>query len=625
MAAPPSPDLMQRALVGEAAIAANPKIAATDAYANAIITRVNETNWKQAAEMGKRPVTEPKNVNERIEEIGINRNPTTLKKDRQGAEKVRHDKATKASKESYKLLMNGYDKLTPIEKTAIEDKVISAAQKDPRLAIELFGSGSSDSIRREWARGKLKDPRYANELASVLEGIGDPSKALGNEVSMDEEKVEDAKLEMDNKKLDLDDIQRQIDFVDTQVKLFDRTGAPAAWGAKAKELKQLIDERPLNEGQLKLKQASLVTAKQDVADAEHERMMAFNVRDTTANPTARQDAINAAMAKLGPARTSEMTLTNEVSTLQEKINKIKELEDEESQAHANKTPLEAQKREKQLAFDKTKKDWERRQKGFEDAKALRESHEQDLVDSLEGAIGKAATAVTDQDAEALLTSLNAENEARKGEAATADEQAMWDGLNERWLGPVQYRGLFRKKPYRPLNRATIDTDYGALMTQGPQESMINLLVSRGYTRADAEGLLTNKAEGSLYNKMEPEVVKRLLANRMLSGGISQEEVRTIVFSKWGRGMIEESIKLRAEVFENDEKLKAVGALGGPGFWDRLATEAGRSPWWLMLLLGAIGTFATPLGPLGVAAGGGAALGGMSRRAASPRFATDLAA
>ena len=100
------------------------------------------------------------------------------------------------------------------------------------------------------------------------------------------------------------------------------------------------------------------------------------------------------------------------------------------------------------------------------------------------------------------------------------------------------------------------------------------------------------SDQAFVDKFQPEVVKQVLARKILTGGLKNEDIHIITNTKWGEGMIGAALKQNKEFREAVEGVMGESALNAaPGFWSRFGEQATKNPGWFLLFLTGIGILA----------------------------------
>lgn len=577
-------------------------------FAATLAQKQKEAGWEPTLKLSKEPRIEGNKIAGKTEQIGIKRDPATGAKDRSPAEQLRYEDAQREANLVTKYLEKGYDDpgLTGVEKGKLIKKVLAEAKLRPEVRDQIQAMNGTQ--RREWAERYLRNPQLMAHARTLLEGVAN-SDPIADAVTPAQNQHVEAELKHKDAK---DDVDRRLDPVDNQLKDYDSTlvgGVPL--GKYAQEIVTITSELSTIQTKLKAGQKALTEAQDKLQDLREERELT-RVHGVAA-AAGRRD-----VATLDPlindAKKAEGKAQSEVDKHQVRLDRLDYLKKEQTRLETEKKELEKEKRDKNSELRKAEAELQKRKQEWEDAKALRESQEQDVVSGFKNIVGEATNELLNEQVTALEEHYNTELENLKEQTPDLNEKAMYDALQNRWLGPARTRGGFLRprERYRPINRGQVSTDMGTLMNQGPDVVMRQLLESQTnpatgnlYTAAEAEVVVRDKA---YREKMEPEVVKQLLGRRILTGGLSQEDIHLIVNARWGQGMIDGAITKNKEFRKAVEGVLGEGALSRQGFFERFGQVLRTQPWLLMLLLG--GTAAVALGPLGLlgAAAAPAAIG-----------------
>lgn len=199
----------------------------------------------------------------------------------------------------------------------------------------------------------------------------------------------------------------------------------------------------------------------------------------------------------------------------------------------------------------------------------------------------------DKEIETVDTALQTEIEKLKAAAVNETEKEMYGHMQSRWLGEerVRYKGFLwsKEEKYRPVDKDKVDDDFNKLRGEGPDAYMkrmvFNMLKSRqppltlDTTQLD-QWMVDNK---DLVDKMQPVAVEQLLSRKILTGGLTPEDVHIIVNSNWGGGVIDGAIAKNKQFREAVEKIAKEGGLSRHSYLERVGQVLNKSPW---LLLGA---------------------------------------
>lgn len=588
MPEPTAAEVIPKAIVRES-IPATPAAGSAEAVARSISKKVDEGAWKAGLEELKKERIKPSAIGEKAEQIGINRDPATGKKDRTPEEEDRFTKFQQNAELAKKFLDQGFDKLTPVEKTTLLGGVLTEARAQGALAAEL--NKMSPAQQRAFAERILRDPQYAAKVQESLTGLLDPDQKLSNDIVGAQDKFDEKELEKQEKQEEIDDVDRRLTPINERIKAFERPAGGVPPGAKAKEMDDLRAEIPRLRAALPTLQRNEKVAQSKVDDLTEE-FRASQMRGWTGRPT------SDIFTELGGAKTELRTAQEDHAKTAGEIQKLKDLEIEEQTLEEQKQSLDREKRERRVEFDKIDLEFKKRQRILEDAKSVRTSQEEDLVDGVANIYSEAARNLFDEQMRAADTALQEELVALKAKTQDQNEQAMLNELQERWLGPEKTRrvgiiGARKEVKYRPIDKTQVEADFSVLMGGGPKEVMKNMLRTQinpatgaNYTPAEADALVSNK---EYTDKMQPDVVKQLLARKLMTGPLQPEDVHGIVNADWGQGMITAAVEKNNEFKKAVEEALGTGALNSPNFFERFGNEVQKTPilLWLLALVGGV--------------------------------------
>lgn len=589
----PTPDqAIPRAIVRER-IPAVPAAGSPAELARRINEQNDQGNWRGAFERSKMPQVERGKIEQVREQIKGEFDPATGNRVRNAEQQARYNRLGIAQALDIKYLEQGYDGLTPAEQGDLINKILAEANLKPAIRNELLGLPLAR--QQEFARRLLKDPKMAAKAREFLTQI--TSRELADAVTPAQEQLTRATSERDNKQADLDDVTRRITAIDRQLTEFARPAVGVgAIGSKAREIDRIKNN-------LTTIQTGLATYRAQISGYESKLGQLGQERGATLRAIANGHpvggvgqprdlpAIDGEVAtETGNLRTAE----TERDKRQADIEKLPSLEQEQQQLEQRKQEIERERREKQSALDQATIEFNKRRMELQDARGLRASHEEDLVQGFENVFAQATNDMIMDQVDAAAQKFDSEIERLKQETVDQQEKAMYDAIEERWLGPEQIRrrgliGFRTEERYRPIDRSRVNADFATLMTQGPERLMRDLLTGRinpatsaNYTVAEIDALIANR---DFVNKIQPEAVKQLLGRRILTGGLNQYDIHHVVNSQWGQGLIAQALAKNTEFRQAVEGVMGAGALSRHGFVERLGQEIRRHPWWLALLLG----------------------------------------
>lgn len=550
--------------------------------------KVDEGNFREGLELAKRGPAEKRNIAQKAEQIGIERDPVTGAKNRTPEEAVRFNEYNNAVNLTNKFLEKGYDGMSGLEQTNLQKAVLEKLRLNPTLADEmrLLGPAKQKALAERY----LKDPNFSGKVKDILDQALDPENKMIDEKTINDtaDNVKEKEYERDDKQLEIDDVNRRITAVDRQLDDFARPGAGAAMGAKATEMETLRANLPTVKAELGTFQTQLEDTQFRLGQLQQERQATLRP-GTTGRSLADIDA------EIDSERIKLKNVQGEVQKREVDIQRLPNLEEEEKNLEEKKKNLSSEQRERKTEMNRIELELQKRQRLLAEAKSVRESQEQDLVDGMKNIFSEATGQIVDAQVQTALGEYTTELENLKQQTADQNEKAMYDALREKWLGAERrskgFLRLGREKVYRPIDRTKVNEDFSLFIKEdgGPDAVMKQLLKTRtnsatgtNYTDTEADAILANK---DYTAKMQPEVVKQLLARRMLVGKMNPDDVHIIVNAPWGKDMINQAIESN-EMFR-DEVAKVMGAdaLEKHGFTEKFAQEFKKHPLWLALLLG----------------------------------------
>jgi len=590
MPEPTAAEVLPKAIVREG-LPATPAARTPEAVAVTIIEKADQGVWRQGLELARRPPLEDEKIANRVEQIGIERDPNTGIKTRNIQEFARYNEAKEAANLVKKFLEKGFDGMTNAEKTELRKAVWAEAGLRPSLAAELARMTPAERIA--FAERALNNPELAGFARQIFEEILDPSKVLADAVTPAQEALEITEFERDGKKGEFDEVKHRWDRNNTQLAEFeDQSATGGTKGARLIELEKLTADESTLKAELQTRQQRLRTAKDRVDDLTSELQTTTATMMTRGGILSGQRPPTEIQADITQAKKDIRNLEDEINEREAKLARKIQLEQEKQQVEQRKTELDREKREKELELKKAESEVNKRKKELADAKALRESQEKDLVAGFKGVVSEAINEQLNAEVQRLTEALNEEVGSLKEKAKESNEKVMYEALQEEFVKTeTRRRGIFGKKEKaRVVDKTKVNNYFDKIMTQGPEAAMRDLIMSRTnpetgnpFTGTEADAILANK---EYVEKMQPEVVKQLIGRKILIGGMTNNDIDIIVRSQWGRGMIEQAMAINEEYRKAVEMVTGVGGTQSHGFWEKFRQQAKKHPWWWLLLLGA---------------------------------------
>lgn len=600
---------------------------------SAVTTKVDQGRWREGGALLRVGADTGQKIARQNEEIGITY--VDGKKTRNHQERARFQEANKWAARNEKFLRVGYDGMDPTpggEQDLLRADVLTAAGSFPVFRDRLATMNPAE--QKAFAERILREGGVSVEGKKIFDTLLDPERRLISDGEIFEkqgeaEKVKNAK---ESKDKEVKDIKDQVTAVEQQLRRFERDDTGIPTGTDAIELDRLRGLRATH-------QAELTTLKRDLGTKQTNF---DNLTDEyngarSAGWTGRAAAD--VLAERNTARTELDTLKTNISNREADLEKLRILEQDEQKLREQKTTLGKEQIDRELEAGQLDIELKQKQRELDDKRRVRETEEKDLVNGYKNLIREAAGEALQGELTKLSEAANEELEKRKQGTTDANERALLDAAGEYYLDEPRWRGVFRRTQYRPINEQRVRDNWDTVISQGEpgvEEVMVTLFQSQidpetghSYTAAKARDLLRDKGEESLYQKIKPDVLKKLIANRANTRGLSQEDVWAVTTSAWGQGMITEGLNLRKEARAEIARVMGEGALSGPGFFERFRNEVRRNPWLLLLALGVIpvALVGAPLAAVGAAAAAGPAAeaGYGAYRAANNPIQPDLAA
>lgn len=570
--------------------------------------RLEEGAWREANQIIKEPPIEQKKISERLEQFGTTRNATTGVKELTAQEQARRDRAETAANLAKKFIEDGYDNMTDTEQDSFRDVFLDEAKLRPFLEQEM--QGMNDAQKKAFAERYLKDPRFTKELREVFNRLLDPERRF-TDISTFQEEKEKADLDIEDAKAEREDHKRLWELNDSRLKEYEvrpsaARGRPPEKGARLQRLEGLEEEVRISRNDLDVARRDLSGIQSDANRLRNElNLLQRQAQSGLQVPGGRtQDVVRRELEALS-AR--EISARERVSQLDGEV-AVKEGERDSLNAERDsllesRKELDAERRRLERKYKDAERAVIKRQWELQDATAIRTGEEEDLVNGFENVFSDAGNNILNTEVEKANEAFTAELESLKQQTTDQNKKALYDALSEEFLGPTRYRkrgllGFRRTEAYRPISKAKTNAIHDGLMRGGPEGTTRDLLKTRinpatnaNYTDSEIDTILADK---NFVNEMQPEVVKQVLARKILVSGLAKEDVHIIVNSQWGKGMITKAIET------NDEFRKAVEDLTGTpdimgtkalesqGFWGRFGSEMGRKRLLWLLLLGVVG-------------------------------------
>lgn len=550
-----------------------------------VVDKAKEGEWRKALEetQRKKPI-EQKNIDRKLDEIGVARDATTGKKDRTPEEEARFNRVKNTASLAKEIIEKGYDRVGSIGQGKLRTITEDAIKSNPLSASE-FSSLTVTQQKTEIER-RLRDPKFLADLSEEVNAQLNPEKKLIEEQKIvdREEDVKDKEFKKTEAQDAVTALNNQIKALDQELKAFERSPAGSAIGSNAIELDGIRSNINTIKAEMDTYKVTLDDVKVNLQDLITEKQMTLRYGSTQG----RRDAATID-GEIASKRTEMKNAQREVDTREGKIRRITELETQEASLKAKKEEIEASKKTKDLDLKKADLELSKAQRRLDDLKREREYEEEDLASNMENVFSRTADKYIRDEIQAMKTPVDAELEDAKKKTSNADEQALYGALRKRWEKTVKN---WRGKEKIMINKEQTEEDFADLMETGSPDNIMrkmlkiqaNVSTGANYTHGEIDVLLADKADSGFYKKMAPEVILQILRRKILARGITKEDVFNIQNSQWGEGMITKALdknKANAKELETLIGEKAVN----PGFRARLWEETKKRPWLLAILLG----------------------------------------
>jgi hypothetical protein len=551
-----------------------------------IVDKANNDEVRKAIEatQRKKPI-EQKNIDRKLDEIGTNRDPDG-KKNRTTEERDRFEKADRAAKLAKKLTEQGYDKLDPGEKSKLISIVRDKIKASPLHAAGFDSLGAGSVEQTAEIEGRLRNPKFAADLSENVNTL------LGSEsIKVKEEEILERKDDVDVKgkvwereETAHKDADTKVIQLEAEIKAFEKNASGDPIGDKAKRLKDLSDNLPTMQVELKGSNSAL-----NIANTRLEKLN--KTKAGYAGRNVRQEEIDTLDAAIAEAGAEAISAQGKVNELENKIKELDTLKTQEASLKEEKLKAESERSDKYLSLQKAKTEFSKSQRRYEDQKRERVYQEEDFANSLDDVFSRTADKFVADELQEAEKAVSLELKEFNKNAVNPDEAAVANGLRQIFETSEYYKTGFRGKgPQRErivTNKVEANSRFMDAMKNGNTDNTLRDALTRaGYGTDQIDTLFADKSHGSFYQKMSDEVGLQIIKRKTLAGGFSKDDSKSMENSQWGESMV------RLAVSKNKEGTSAVEAKIGekaadlskfvPKLWD----EAKKKPWLLALLFGA---------------------------------------
>lgn len=545
--------------------------------------KLNEGGSRSALEsMRQRKPIEQRKIDELIDtNCGIERNADGTKKRPAGLEvKRRFDEMQKYAKLSKDFLEKGYDGLDVGQKPIVRTLVEQAVRAWPEADALFSGPPPMPPAEKEAIiETMLKDPKFAEKARSIFEGIIDPAKALKDTVFEAKTALEEARRKEGERKNEITKNNNEKALVNTELEQF-KDGGGVGDGQKLQQIKAIEAELPTLKANLITKEDQSAEVQDRIKDSESQRRVTLQ-RGLDTIPID---------AELMTKRSEARTLQREIKEINDRINLKTELEQERTSLEQKKQNLEEEKMRLDAELRSLTQERFASQANFSSAQLARTSEEMDFAGSLKDVFSETTMQFMEEriaSAEEVQRKLIEEERAK---TTDPDEQKILDALKIRWDQENWKNG---RRSYK-INKFQVKEDYGNLIVEGPKRILKDILLANsGFTAGtpayavEAARIDAKLTDLAFVEKMQQKVVERVITRQIQVGKVTEDDVRILRESDWGKGVVQNAIKNKAELRSEIEQLYGQGALETT-FWEKLKrTSNGNFLKLLLLLLGTV--------------------------------------
>ncbi|MFC1711044.1 hypothetical protein ACFLZ1_00500 [Patescibacteria group bacterium] len=572
MTSAPTPgEVLPKAIAPEGLTGATP----VEVMAKKMADKAKEGQAKEALELARNvPI---KGVEQKIEEIGVERDPNSGAKARTAAEQTRYDEAKKQAKLTKDYLEHGYEGLPAVDQTELRKKVLAEAQTRPDLKIEL--DGKSPAEKKAWAENRLRDPRHATFGKEIMQEIIDSDNLADS--------VTPAKLERD--KIDIrkgvsgdliTDVNQRVTIIDHQLQEFDRSDPDSNnWGDMAKKIRDLEADMPTIAKELTTKERELRDKKLELKKYEDE--VKNRAAGTPLLPGTDAEINNHITTVQGEINTKQ----DEIDDNKAKIQTLKDIKSNEKSLREQRKTLVDEKADLETKDREIDLELQAAQINYHDAKALRAAQEQALVEDFQFVIGNSTSELINDDVEKLgvlydeelKTLIETEDYDRDRHLLQRIDSRYWEA---------------GKRGRRKVKKDVLNTDYEDLMINGPESFMVRCL--NGTRKPDGTNYSANEIKDLLKDsdfreKFQSRMIKQVLFAKFRTGGMRPEDLDIVGTSSWGENFIQEALNMNKQARDRIEQAFGEGALEKPNFVHRMLQSVKQNKkMYFWLLAGIIG-------------------------------------
>ncbi len=458
-------------------------------------------------------------------------------------EAARLREAGKSEKLARELVEIGYDKLSVTQKKDARTIVERAISISPILKDQL----PTDAVKREQMLSQiLKDPDLLAEIVSVYGERVDMSQKLNDLVSEARGKLAQKSEEESAAQTELTTTITNLSATTAEIARFDPTSDRGmALTELQGEVPDLIEEVEAITDELKQTNETISMYKQQ-----------FTLLSMSGSDTARVEAAMSALLIKANELRSQKTAGNK------KINQYNALIAEKKQLDLDKANLEKKKQELIDKLTGITKQKLVLQAEVATAQMTRTQDEENFLNNVNGILSESTFRyLQDQLTRADETQKRVLEDMLKTATTDTEKRFLTQQLSryDRPRTPT----LLNPKKTEP-NMVNIDGDTTILFSPDPvfggREGLLRKqLLDSGATASQVDEMLKDK---DFVEKMGSQAVESLLAAKLKSGRLTEDEAEKIIKSPWGKGMVDGALQSNQKVKDAMEALKSQGVIKG---------------------------------------------------------------
>lgn len=550
---------------------------------NRVRTGANSNNWENGMKLMTESRINTAKQAELLSSFGIQRDENGNKtvENPESPDYQRRERARTAMEDIRVFLEKGYDvrrsELSTARKNEMRRQILQRAMMNRVFRRELMDM--TPDQQTDFVERILKNPEFTKKLGELydenIEKKLETSAIFNTYVA-----YQDAEAERNEARTEEQNIIDQIDTISARLEVYRPAEGSREGGAKAEDIAKLRTSAA--EAQAKIDAAKSTKQRLERSSARLQSQLRYASKEDRGTLQGQIDNLEEQI----DAQDVILTDPNNISPGQ----KLEQLLVEEQSLRQQQQALEKERRDAVIRRIKAETQWREKSGAYDDARRLKELQEMDIVLDFENMYAKAAAEVINNDISRNTEALKKRDEETAGDAKTEQEREFFTNLPRRWVEQRVRNRRGRQETVYQINTVNINRDFFNLMQNGPQAvgenvimGMENPTTGANYTQDEAREFMNSDA----WSEMQDKMIKQLIAHRMDTSGLSQEDIRFISNSQWGENMIDQALQSN-EQFRNEVQ-KAFGAdsLNRHTFWERWRREGQNHSWLFYLLLGLV--------------------------------------